>query len=233
MGHPGRQARAHRRDDGGPQPRLDADALLRHPGRARHRQGAVPRSGGRRPSSPTTPTSRRTRARRSSSTTSRSRSIVNPMQALGRGRAAHPRRQGEPARQRRLRLGGRRQGRHRPRVRGRPTSSRSSTCTTRGRIPSPLECCGSIADFNRCDVEAHRLHDDAGAAHHPRRRRAGRRAARAHDPDHLPRPRRRLRQQGAGLPGLRRVDPGVDPARASGEVDRGSHRQPDLDRLRA
>ena len=34
--------------------------------------------------------------------------------------------------------------------------------------PSPLECCGSIADFNR-NLEADRLHDHAGAAHHPRR----------------------------------------------------------------
>ena len=49
------------------------------------------------------------------------------------------------------------------------------------------------------DVQAHRLHDHAGAAHHPRRGGAGRRAARAHDPDRLARPRRRLRQQGAGL----------------------------------
>ena len=82
------------------------------------------------------------------------------------------------------------------------------------------------------DVEAHRLHDDAGAAHHPRRGRAGRRAARAHDPDRLARPRRRVRQQGAGLPGLRDVDPRLDPARGAGEVDRGQVRQPDLDRLR-
>ena len=59
--------------------------------------------------------------------------IVNPTQAHGRGRAADPRRQGEPARQRRLRLGGRRQGRHRPRVRRRPTWSPSSSCTTRAR----------------------------------------------------------------------------------------------------
>ena len=82
------------------------------------------------------------------------------------------------------------------------------------------------------DAEADRLHDHPGAAHHPRRGGAGRRAARAHDPDRQPRPRRRLRQQGAGLPGLRDVDPGLDPHRAAGEVDRGPHRQPDLDRLR-
>ena len=82
------------------------------------------------------------------------------------------------------------------------------------------------------DLQADRLHDLAGPAHHPGRGRARRRAARAHDPDRLARPRRRLRQQGADLPGLRHVDPGLDPARAPGEVDRGQDRQPDLDRLR-
>ena len=49
-------------------------------------------------------------------------------------------------------------------------------------------------------LEADRLHDHPGAAHHPGRGGAGRRAARAHDPDHLARHRRRVRQQGAGLP---------------------------------
>ncbi len=44
--------------------------------------------------------------------------------------------------------------------------------------------------------------------------------------------RRRLRQQGAGLPRLRLLDPGLDPAGAAGEVDRGQVRQPDLHRLR-
>ena len=61
--------------------------------------------------------------------------IVNPTQALAAGRAADPRRQGEPARQRRLRLGGRRQGR-RPTARSsRPTWSRRWSCTTRARTP--------------------------------------------------------------------------------------------------
>ena len=59
--------------------------------------------------------------------------IVNPTQAHGRGRADHPRRQGEPARQHLLHLGGRRQGGHRPGLRRRPTSSPSSSCTTRAR----------------------------------------------------------------------------------------------------
>ena len=81
-------------------------------------------------------------------------------------------------------------------------------------------------------VEAHRVHDHAGAAHHPGRGRAGRRAARAHDPDHLPGHRRRVRQQGAGLPRVRLLDPRLDPAGAPGEVDRGQDREPDLHRVR-
>ncbi len=44
---PGRSPGAHRRDDGHPQPGLDADAVLRHTGRAGHRQGAVPGPGSR------------------------------------------------------------------------------------------------------------------------------------------------------------------------------------------
>ena len=81
-------------------------------------------------------------------------------------------------------------------------------------------------------LEADRVHDHPGAAHHPGRGGAGRRAARAHDPDHLAGHRRRVRQQGAGLPGLRLLDPGLDPAGAAGQVDRGQVRQPDLDRVR-
>ncbi len=59
--------------------------------------------------------------------------IVNPIQAHGRGRPADPGRQGEPARQRHLRLGGRRRGGHRAGLRRRPTWSRSCSCTTRAR----------------------------------------------------------------------------------------------------
>ena len=157
--------------------------------------------------------------------------IVNPHAGAGRGRAADPRRQGEPARQRRLRLGGRRQGRHRPRVRAGRRGLQA-----RAALPALAPVAARVLRLDRrlqpVDLEAHRLHDDAGAAHHPGRGRAGRRAARAHDPHRLARPRRRVRQQGAGLPRLRRVDPGVDPARAAGEVDRGQDRQPHLHRLR-
>ncbi len=157
--------------------------------------------------------------------------IVNPTAGDGGGRSADPRRQGEPARQRRLRLGGRRQGGHRPGVRaGRPDLQ------ARAALPALAPVADRVLRVDRRlqpgDLEAHRVHDHAGAAHHPRRGGAGGRAAGAHDPDRLARHRRRVRQQGAGVSRLRRVDPGVDPARASGQVDRGQDRQPDLDRLR-
>ena len=50
--------------------------------------------------------------------------------------------------------------------------------------------------------EAHHLGDQPGAARAPDDVRGRHRAARAQDPDRLARPRRRLRQQGAGVPGL-------------------------------
>ncbi len=77
------------------------------------------------------------------------------------------------------------------------------------------------------------LHDLPGAARAPHRVRARRRAAGAEHPDHLAGHRRRVRQQGADLSRLRGRDRRVAPARPAREVDRGSHRQPDLDRLRA
>ena len=97
--------------------------------------------------------------------------IVNPHAGDGRGRAAHPRRQGEPARQRRVRLGGRRQGRHRPGLRrGRPRLQ------ARPALPALAPLAARVLRVDRRlqpgDVEAHRLHDDAGAAHHPGRGRA-------------------------------------------------------------
>ena len=157
--------------------------------------------------------------------------IVNPKQALADGRAGDPGRQGEPARQRHLRLGGRRPRGHRPRVRagrhGLPAAA---------ALPALAPLADRVLRVDRRlqpgDREAHRLHDHPGAAHHPGRGRAGRRAARAHDPDRLAGHRRRLRQQGPGLPRLRLLDPGLDPARAPGQVDRGQVRQPDLDRVR-
>ena len=71
-----------------------------------------------------------------------------PHPVARRRRAADPRRQGEPARQRHLRLGGRRQGGHRPGFEQADLVSKLELHYPRSH-PSPIECCGSIADFNR------------------------------------------------------------------------------------
>ena len=149
----------------------------------------------------------------------------------GRGRAGDPGRQGEPGRQRHLQLGSRRRRGHRPRLRpGRPGLQAGAA------LPALAPVADRVLRVDRGlqpgHREAHRLHDHPGAAHHPGRGGPGRRAARAHDPDHLAGHRRRLRQQGAGLPRLRLLDPGLDPAGAAGQVDRGQVGQPDLDRVR-
>ena len=114
----------------------------------------------------------------------------------------------------------------------RPTWSRSCELHYPRSHPSPIECCGSIADFNRATSKL-TVYMTTQAPHIIR----AAVALVAELPEHMirivsPGPRRRLRQQGAGLPGLRRVDPGLDPARAAGQVDRGQVRQPDLHRLR-
>ena len=137
--------------------------------------------------------------------------IVNPWQALARRRAGHPRRQGEPGGQRHLQLGGRRQGGYRPLLR----ASRRDL-EARAALPAEPPVADRVLRVHRGlqpgHLEAHRLHDLPGAAHHPRRGRDGGRTPRAHDPDRLARHRRRLRQQGARLSGVRLLDPGLDPA---------------------
>ncbi len=80
--------------------------------------------------------------------------------------------------------------------------------------------------------QADRVHDHAGPAHHSGGGGHGGGVAGASDQDHQPRPRRRFRQQGPGVPRLRHFDPGVDPHRTSGQMDRGQVRQLDLDRIR-
>ena len=92
-----------------------------------------------------------------------------------------------------------------------------------------IETCGCVADFDRVTRQAHRLHDDAGAARDSHRGGAGgraRRAVRGEDPHHLARHRRRLRRQGAGLSGLRDRHRRVGRHRQAGQVDRGSDGEP-------
>ena len=99
--------------------------------------------------------------------------------------------------------------------------------------PAPLETCGVLADVNSTTGPGDDLHDVASTARDPHRLRHGRRPARTEHPHHQPRPRRRLRQQGAGVPRLRDRDRGVARDRAPGEVDRDAQREPDLHRVRA
>ena len=81
--------------------------------------------------------------------------------------------------------------------------------------------------------QAHPLDHLAGAPRPPHRVRAGVGAARAQDPRDRARHRRRLRQQGADLPGLRVRHRRVAGDRQAGEVDGGPHREPGEHRLRA
>ena len=98
--------------------------------------------------------------------------------------------------------------------------------------PCPLETCGAVADYDGVTGKLRLWSHDAGAARAPHAVRDRGRAARAQDPGHRARHRRRLRQQGADLPRLRVLDRRVDRGRQAGQVDGGPDREPDVDRLR-
>ena len=209
---------------------MDADDVVRHPGGARHRQGALPRSGGRvrRRRGPLLGT-RRGRVDRRRVRTARP-GDGRPAGARRR-RAGDPRRQRGPDEQPHLRLGVRRQGRHRRGVRRRrrrrvaghavPAVAPRADGDVRHRRPH-----GSRVR------QAHALVEHAGAARPPHRVRARRRPARAQDPGDRARHRRRVRQQGADLSRLRVLDRRIDRHRQAGQVDGGPLREPDVDRLR-
>ena len=98
--------------------------------------------------------------------------------------------------------------------------------------PAPMETRGCVADVNPVTGKA-TIYMTSQAPHAHRTvfaLVAG--PARAPDPDHLARHRRRLRQQGADLPRLRGRHRGLAAAGPAGQVDRGPHRQPDLHRVR-
>ena len=222
-----RRARAARRGRGdhreGPRdarPRLDADDLLRHAGRAGRRQGALPGPGGRGGDR-----DRRVhRPRRAAADRGRLRAAARGRQrAQGarRRRAADPRRQGRPDRQpRQPDVGGGRRGRDRQGLRRGRHDRRA-----RHHLPAlPSGPAGDVRDDRRlqpADRPARPLQRQPGAARAPHGLRARGRPGRAHDPHPLQRHRRRLRQQGAGLSGLRVRDRRLDRRRRAGEVDRG------------
>ena len=158
--------------------------------------------------------------------------VISPQAALDPTAPADPRRQGGSDRQQGLPLGSRR-------PRGDREGVRRGRQGRQARHPLPALPSGAarVLRLRRRrqpgDGQDDDLHDLAGAARTPHGVRARRRPAGAEHPDHLARHRRRVRQQGPHLPRLRRRHGGVALARPAGEVDRGPHRQPDLDRLRA
>ena len=154
-------------------------------------------------------------------------------QGARRRRAGHPRRQGGQDRQPHLRLGGRRPGGDRRGVRRRRRRRRRRTCSTRARTRRRWRRAASIADFDKVDGKPHAVVHDPGAARAPHGLRARRGAARAQDPRDLAGHRRRLRQQGPHLPGLRVLGRRLDRHRQAGQVDGGPLREPHGDRLRA
>ena len=128
---PERRGRRHRQGPRDARPRVDADDLLRHAGRAGRRQGPLPGPGGR-----VRDRDRRVLGQRRAAADRRrvraaARGRQRP-QGARRRRAADPRRQGRPARQpREPDVGGRRRGR-RPTARSpRPTRSSRATSSTR------------------------------------------------------------------------------------------------------
>ena len=221
----------HRRGPRRPRPRVDADAVGRHAGGARHRQGPLPGPGDRvrRRRQPLR------RARRARAHRRRLRAAARrPRRAprARRRRAGDPRRQGGPDRQPHLRLGGRRRRQDRRGLRRRRRRRGHAGDPVPARAPRAAGDVRVGRAHGPGDRQAQAVVHDAGAARAPDAVRDRRRDPRAQDPGHRARHRRRLRQQGADLPRLRVLDRRLDPHRQAGEVDGGPDREPDLDRLR-
>ena len=157
--------------------------------------------------------------------------VVTPQRAMEADAPVHPHGQGRPEGQPHLPLGDRRQGGH-----GQGLRRRRGRGQARHLLPPLSPLAAGDVRLHRRHQPGHgtgeHLHDVAGAARHPHRLRAGGRAPRGEDPDHLPRHRRRVRQQGARVPGLRRGHGRVAAAGSSREVDRGALGEPHLHRVR-
>ena len=209
---------------------MDAHVVGRHPGGARDRQGAVPGPGGR-GRRRDQPVHRRGRAR------AHRRRLRDPARdhvaaaVARRRRRRDPRRQGRHDRQPGLRVGERRRRGDGGGVRqGRPHRG------ARDLLPAVAPVAvGDLRHPGRRQLR-HRagdaLHDVASTARAPHGVRDGVGATRAEHPDHQPRHRRRLRQQGAGVPRVRHRHRGVARDRQAGEVGGEPHREPHLHRVR-
>ena len=150
-----------------------------------------------------------------------------------RGPGRQDQRRAWPARapQPHLHLGRRRQGRGRCGLRRR-AGGRQAAPVLPARAPLPagdLRLRGQLRPGAR---RAHDLHDEPGAARGAHGRLAALGHPREQGAHRQPRHRRRLRQQGRRLPGLRLRDRRVDRARQAGEVDRGPDREHLVHRLR-
>ena len=215
-GRGGRHRRRSRREG----PGVDADSVERRAGGARDGQGPVPGAGGgvRRCRGPVLG-ARRARADR--------RRVRDPgpgdrrPPSPRRGRPRHPHRPGRQDRQPLLRLGDGRFRRHRCRVR---QGRRGGTAGD----GLPARASGADGDvrrgrrLRRRRRQAHAVVDQPGPARAPHAVRAGRRVARAQDPGGLAGHRRRFRQQGTDLPGLRVRHRRVAAHRQTRQVDGGS-----------
>lgn len=203
---------------------MDADALERRPGGAGHRQGQVPRSrsGVRRRRGPLFGP-RRARADRRRLRTARG--CRRCADCVGAGSSGHPRRSRRQDEQPLLRLGNRQRGGHCCGLRqgGRGHQARDGLPTRASRADGNLRL---RRRFRPHRHETHAVVDEPGAARAPHPVRAGRGASRTEDPRHLSGHRRRVRQQGADLSGLRLLDRRVDADRQAGEMDGRPVREP-------
>ena len=160
------------------------------------------------------------------------------VQGDGRGRAGparghqgQERRRARPAQasQPHLQLAGRRQGTDRRRLRqGRGRDQGPAELPA--RAPLPARNLPVRRQLQQDHGRNHDLRHVPGAARHPHRGRADLRPARAEDPRHFARHRRRLRQQGRRLSRLYLLRGRLDRHGPSGQMGRGPHREP-LDHL--
>ena len=228
---PGRRGRRHRQGSRDARARVDADDLLRHPGRARGRQGPLPGPGGR-----VRDRDRRVLARDALALIDVEYeplpAVVNARKALDPDAPIiRDDKDGQVDNLASPTMGGRRRAGDRQRVR-RGRRGRQA----RHHLPAlPPGAAGDLRDDRRLQPEdrpARHLQRQPGAARPPDGVRPRRGTRRAHDPDQVQRHRRRLRQQGPGVPRLRVRDRGLDRRRRAGQVDRGPLGEPDVDRVR-
>ena len=201
---------------------------LRQADGARDRQGALPVSGSRRRVRRVAGRGGRWRrggARRVRAAAGRHRSV------RGQDRSGDPPSGPREEDQPHLSLGGRRQGRDRACAPNEPAANLAAHLVP--ALPSGAARAVRLRRPVRRDGPPAVLRDVAGAARLPHRARDRHRNPRGQDPRRLARPRRRIRQQGAGLSRIRLRYRRRAEAGTPGEMDREPHGEPDEHRLRS